>query len=176
MATNRKWTCQYCTLLNDTSCDICDACRKMNVEDHLYTIVENDFLHKRTQGMFWYFHIQCISLNYIGFTFVICKLRSYGTVGSMGLCIHVLFHSIFFSRHIFMLTTIPRYHRTWYTSPVVWSELIMVFVLSELLLTCFFFGLYVCTRLFLFLFDLDLQSDIFDFVAYVPCGLALDDW
>jgi hypothetical protein len=36
----------------------------------------------------------------------------------------------------------------------------MVFVLSELLLTCFFLCLYVCTftRLFLFLFDLDLQS------------------
>lgn len=52
MATNRMWTCQYCTLLNDTSCGICDVCGNMHVQDELDTIVDNDYLHKRTQGMF----------------------------------------------------------------------------------------------------------------------------
>ena len=111
MATNGKWTCKYCTLLNDTLCNICDVCGKTNVQDHLDAIVDNDYFYKGTQGMFSYFHIQCFLLNHIGFTFVICKLRSCGITGSMGLCIHVLFQSIFFSRHIFKLTTIPRYHR-----------------------------------------------------------------
>jgi len=57
MATNRKWTGKYCTLLNDTSCGLCNACENMKVQGYLYTFVDNDYLtreHKTCLDIFIY--------------------------------------------------------------------------------------------------------------------------